>query len=160
MKFLRLKQPLFIILIILISCLNQKEKRDYSHEFRQIKERFNLSFYHEDSFLILIPLNGCSDCIQTALNFIQNNKEIMNVICIISDIGTKRVDSYLKDTLESGLRIIPDYSAVVYRFEPYLNSPVIYHVKNSKYYNRKLLDSQNAPELLLEILAQGKHKHE
>ena len=141
----------FIILILLVNCSNQKHNKNYEDEFRKLQKQFDLEFSDEESFLILIPITGCSSCIQPVLEFIQRNRNFKNVTCIISDIGTKRIDSYLKDTIKTGLRLIPDYNAELYGIDFYLDSPVVYNIKKGRCIGGVILNSQNAQEILSEM---------
>lgn len=50
-----------------------------------------------------------------------------------------------------GIRVIYDDDASVYQYEPYLNSPVIYHVRNNYPIERIMLNSDNAQMILSKI---------
>jgi hypothetical protein len=132
------------------------EERSDSFRFRKIIKEFDLKFYHEHSFLILVPLNGCSVCIRPTLEFIQNNGGLKNVTCIITDIGLKRISVYAGDVQNNGLLIIPDESAKLYNIEPYINSPVIYYIRNGRFYKRIILGSRISPKIFSEILISEK----
>ncbi len=141
----------FVFLLLLAYCQNPEVKINFQKEYRQIQEKFDLEFFHDESYLILIPLNGCSSCLQPVIDFINNNRTILNLTCILSDIGTKRMEYILRDTNVVGIRVIYDEDASVYQYEPYLNSPVIYHVRNNYPIERIMLNSDNAQMILSKI---------
>ncbi len=153
---MRLFLYFIIIMVITETHCGVSEERSDSFRFREIIKEFDLKFYHEHSFLILVPLNGCSTCIRPTLEFIQSNGGLKNVTCIITDIGLKRIAVYAGDVQNSGLLIIPDASAKLYNIEPYINSPVIYYIKNGRFYKRIILDSRNSPKIFSEILMSEK----
>lgn len=151
MRIFELFKVTFVILLLLAYCQNPEVKNNFQKEYKQIQKKFDLEFCHDESYLILIPLTGCSSCLQPVLDFVNNNRTISNLTCIFSDIGTKRMESILKDTNVVGIRVIYDDDASVYQYEPYLNSPVIYHVHNNYPIERIMLNSDNAQMILSKI---------
>jgi hypothetical protein len=82
------KPLLFILFLILISCNQKRNEREVLDDFlKSIKVSNNLDF----KALVIIPLDGCSGCIDATLEFAQLNISDKNLFFVIATSSPKLV---------------------------------------------------------------------
>lgn len=143
-----------LILLVCISCI-RSQKREFgidSKLIRRINTHFDIQNTKGRSAYLLIPLNGCSVCIEPAIQFaIQNCHNNENIFFIVSDFGIKPIKIAFDNQIPESNNIIPDPEGYLFELEVIFNNPVALLVENDKVQSKIILSSQNSKETFKQI---------
>lgn len=144
---------IFILIFVSISC-SRSQRAEYREENKlllEIDSNFKIQHTKGRKVYLLIPLNGCSACIDSVINFTKQNFQNSNIIFIISDYGTKPIEIAFENQVPKSNNIIPDPEGYLFELEAVFNNPVTFFVENGKVQSRIVFSSQNSEEIFNQI---------
>lgn len=144
---------IFLLISIGISC-SRSQQDEYKEENKllfEIDSYFKIQHTKDRKVYLLIPLNGCSACIDSVIKFTKQNFQNNNIIFIISDYGTKPIEIAFENKVPKSNNIIPDPEGYLFELEVVFNNPVTLFVENGKVQSRIVFSSQNSEETFNQI---------
>lgn len=144
---------IILILLINISCIrsSKKEYKKDIYSIEKINQYFNIQVTSAKSAYVLIPLNGCSVCIEPAIQFAKQNINKKNIFFVISDFGIKSIEMEFRDQEIIAQNIFPDTHGFLYQLEIVFNNPVIFLIENGKLKKKIVLSAQNNVETFKQL---------
>lgn len=134
----------FILLVLILVCSPGCKESTEVSEVNEICRRFNISKDYPASSIILVPVSGCSSCIQPTLMFtMANSNRLNNTFFIITDFGDKRIEQYFGKEYERSANILSDSQGYIYKLEPGLTGPIIFFLKKGKLVEKSFINSSN-----------------
>ncbi len=144
---------IFLLISVGISCCRSQHD-EYKVENKlliEINRNFKIERTKGRIVYLLIPLNGCSACIDSVIKFTKQNFQNSNIIFIISDYGTKPIEIAFENQVPKSNNIIPDPEGYLFGLEVVFNNPVTLFVENGKVQSRIVFSSQNSEETFNQI---------
>jgi len=82
-----------------------------------------------DHPFFFIPLNGCRECVELALDYLDNNKDNNKFIYIINSYNKRDFSLILKENYESSMVLYDTFNYAGIK-SLVLNTPIVYYIKN------------------------------
>ena len=136
--------------MIITSCINESKFHYDNQIVTQIENKFSIKHESNNFVLMIIPFSGCSPCIKPSIQFIQENDNISNLYCIITDFGIKPEMILNKGNNNN---IIIDSKGFIYSLITDLNAPVLYFIKNNMIEDKIILSSSNSYDAFYQIMS-------
>ncbi len=134
------------ICLVSITCIRSPKKEILVDvdPIKEINKHFNIQSTSGKSVYLLIPLGGCSICIEPAIHFAKQNINEANLIFIVSDFGIKPIQIEFGAKEIEAYNIFPDTDGFLYQLEVVFNNPVVFFVENRKIQIEVVLSAQNS----------------
>lgn len=141
---------LFLALVIILGCESSKQNDPYAENiFKYLSQvpNLNLSSESEEQKLIVIPLSGCSPCLEEVLGFL-NNSEVKPDIQLL--FTGKSIDKKVQSLVQKLKFIYPSYSDeenLLMFYRTNISNPSLLIIDGSKI-RKFTLDLNNYSDLL------------
>jgi len=112
-----------------------------------------VDFNFDHGLILIIPMEGCSDCIESTLAYVGNSNlfENRNAVIIISGFYGKSIREKFPDFENSKKYLIADSVGMMYSLGLVFNSPVVYNYENDEIIKRIVIHSANIDSVYREV---------
>jgi hypothetical protein len=134
---------LYIVSFALLSIISPENHCPIKidEEAKIIKYLSSISYYQYDvTYVIAIPLDGCSGCRDIAIEFLKECKKSESLRYILSSSSKKKI---MRIVAEEGLekeRLLIDDNNMLFKLSISTNNPVIFEFKESSICSFRILD--------------------
>ena len=135
-----------VIFTLFISCQKQSN-------IDKLTENFNIALTSENTVVLLIPLSGCSSCINPSITFVKSNIGKKNIICIVSSIGKKVIQFRFSDNEINNKNFISDTKSHAIDLKFIYNKPVAFFISKKKLIKQIEFDAKNSKPVFNDILS-------
>ncbi|MGC9472387.1 MAG: hypothetical protein ACP5D1_12680 [Bacteroidales bacterium] len=144
--------------VFLLSIFIGSQCKTYKNQDKAIRDYFSgqcIDFNFEHGLIIIIPMEGCSDCIESTLSYVRNSNILGkgNAVVIISDFYGWSIRKNFPDFENSKKYLIADSVGMMYSLGLVFNSPVVYYYENGTIIKRIVIHSVNIDSIYRAIQA-------
>jgi hypothetical protein len=106
-------------------CTNTKFSEENEYILEIIKE-YKFGIINQRSIIVLIPLDGCSSCNNSMIEFLKKYSDRKNIFYIINSSYNKKVQNHFGENIFNQYNIIFDKKNLIYQAPSFINGSVVY----------------------------------
>lgn len=118
-----------VILILLFSCnrtISTEEQLHKLFKMHDMEQELEIGFKK----IMIIPYDGCSGCVKTALKFFNSKKGDGDFIFVISTYRKWEMDAFKNDSVIDNYQVIHDYNGDILKLKLAEFTPTVYFVSD------------------------------